>query len=138
LTLAELEAKDFEGFKGIGDKRLADLHALEVDSVLDLLMYYPRRWVDRTQECRVCDLVAGASALVVVDVLSVDKRVTRNGRSMVTVRVGDDNRQVHTHVLQPTVAQSTVVCRSHDFGVGQARHVPGRVADDEPDRRSHR
>ncbi len=90
LTLAELEAKDFEGFKGIGDKRLADLHALEVDSVLDLLMYYPRRWVDRTQECRVCDLVAGASALVVVDVLSVDKRVTRNGRSMVTVRVGDD------------------------------------------------
>ena len=90
LTLAELEAKDFEGFKGIGDKRLADLHALEVDSVLDLLMYYPRRWVDRTQECRVCDLVAGASALVVVDVLSVDKRVTRNGRSMVTARVGDD------------------------------------------------
>lgn len=90
LTLAELEAKDFEGFKGIGDKRLADLHALEVDSVLDLLMYYPRRWVDRTQECRVCDLVAGASALVVVDVLAVDKRVTRNGRSMVTARVGDD------------------------------------------------
>ena len=90
LTLAELEAKDFEGFKGIGEKRLADLHALEVDSVLDLLMYYPRRWVDRTHECRVCDLVAGASALVVVDVLSVDKRVTRNGRSMVTVRVGDD------------------------------------------------
>ena len=90
LTLAELEAKDFDGFKGIGDKRLADLHALEVDSVLDLLMYYPRRWVDRTQECRVCDLVAGASALVVVDVLSVDKRVTRNGRSMVTARVGDD------------------------------------------------
>jgi ATP-dependent DNA helicase RecG len=90
LTLAELEAKDFEGFKGIGEKRLADLHALEVDSVLDLLMYYPRRWVDRTQECRVCDLVAGASALVVVDVLSVDKRVTRNGRSMVTARVGDD------------------------------------------------
>lgn len=90
LTLAELEAKHFEGFKGIGEKRLADLHALEVDSVLDLLMYYPRRWVDRTQECRVCDLVAGASALVVVDVLSVDKRVTRNGRSMVTARVGDD------------------------------------------------
>ena len=90
LTLAELEAKDFEGFKGIGEKRLADLHALEVDSVLDLLMYYPRRWVDRTQECRVCDLVADASALVVVDVLSVDKRVTRNGRSMVTARVGDD------------------------------------------------
>lgn len=90
LSLAELQAKNFDSFKGIGEKRLADLHALEVDNVLDLLMYYPRRWVDRTQECRVRDLAPGASALVVVDVLTVDKRTTRNRKSMVTVRVGDD------------------------------------------------
>jgi len=90
LTLAELQAKNFDSFKGIGEKRLADLHALDVDNVLDLLMYYPRRWVDRTQECRVRDLAPGASALVVVDVLSVDKRTTRNRKTMVTVRVGDD------------------------------------------------
>ncbi|MFM7411240.1 MAG: DNA helicase RecG, partial [Actinomycetota bacterium] len=90
LTLAALQAKNFDSFKGIGEKRLADLHALDVDNVLDLLMYYPRRWVDRTQECRVRDLAPGASALVVVDVLSVDKRTTRNRKTMVTVRVGDD------------------------------------------------
>jgi len=90
ITLAELRDKNFESFKGIGEKREADLRALEVESVLDLLMYYPRRWVDRTQECRVRDLLAGVNALVVVDVLSVDKRTTRNRRSIVTVRVGDE------------------------------------------------
>lgn len=90
ITLAELRDKDFESFKGIGEKREADLRALEVESVLDLLMYYPRRWVDRTQECRVRDLLPGVNALVVVDVLSVDKRTTRNRRSIVTVRVGDE------------------------------------------------
>ena len=90
ITLAELRDKDFESFKGIGEKREADLRALEVRSVLDLLMYYPRRWVDRTQECRVRDLLPGVNALVVVDVLSVDKRTTRNRRSIVTVRVGDE------------------------------------------------
>lgn len=90
ITLAELRDKDFDSFKGIGEKREADLRALEVESVLDLLMYYPRRWVDRTQECRVRDLQAGVNALVVVDVLSVDKRTTRNRRSIVTVRVGDE------------------------------------------------
>ncbi len=90
LTLAELHEKKFDSFKGIGEKREADLHALKVRNVLELLMYYPRRWVDRTQECRVIDLVAGTTALVVVDVLSVDKRMTRNRRSIVTVRVGDE------------------------------------------------
>jgi ATP-dependent DNA helicase RecG len=90
ITLAELHAKNFDSIKGIGEKREADLHALKVRNVLELLMYYPRRWVDRTQECRVSDLVAGSAALVVVDILSVDKRTTRNRRSIVTVRVGDD------------------------------------------------
>ena len=89
ITLAELHAKKLADIQGIGEKREADLRAVEVHNVLDLVMYYPRRWVDRTQECRVSDLVAGAMALVVVDVLSVDKRTTRNRRSMVTVRVGD-------------------------------------------------
>ncbi|MBU3704428.1 MAG: DNA helicase RecG, partial [Ilumatobacteraceae bacterium] len=89
MTLAELHAKKLADIQGIGEKREADLRAVEVHNVLDLVMYYPRRWVDRTQECRVSDLVAGAMALVVVDVLSVDKRTTRNRRSMVTVRVGD-------------------------------------------------
>ena len=90
LTLAELRTKGLDDFKGIGEKRLADLEALGVGNVLDLLMYYPRRWVDRTQECRVRDLIPGAIALVVVEVLSVDSRTTRNRRSIVTARVGDE------------------------------------------------
>lgn len=90
LTLAELRTKGLDDFKGIGEKRLADLEALGVVNVLDLLMYYPRRWVDRTQECRVRDLIPGAIALVVVEVLSVDSRTTRNRRSIVTARVGDE------------------------------------------------
>ena len=36
-------------------------------TVLDLLTTYPRRWVDRTNECRVSDLVPGQEALVLVD-----------------------------------------------------------------------
>jgi ATP-dependent DNA helicase RecG len=90
LTFAELQGRSLDDFKGIGEKRLVDLRALGVENVLDLLMYYPRRWVDRTQECRVRDLIPGTVALVVVDVLSIDSRTTRNRRSIVTVRVGDD------------------------------------------------
>jgi len=90
LTFADLAALGVTELRGVGEKRQADLEAIEIESLLDLLMHYPRRWVDRTNECRVKDLLPGVQALVVVEVLSVDKRMTRNRRSMITVRVGDE------------------------------------------------
>ena len=57
--------------------------------MLDLLTYYPRRWVDRTNEARIGDLVPGEEALVLVTVRIGNKRTTRNRRTMVTVNVGD-------------------------------------------------
>jgi ATP-dependent DNA helicase RecG len=74
---------------GVGEKRRDALHALGVDSILDLVTFYPRRWVDRTSEARVRDLVPGQEALVLVTVRSVNRRQTRSRRSMVSATVGD-------------------------------------------------
>ena len=60
-----------------------------MQSVLDLLMYYPRRWVDRTNEARIGDLRPGEEALVLVTVRQVDRRQTRTRKPMITVEVGD-------------------------------------------------
>jgi ATP-dependent DNA helicase RecG len=64
LTLAELDGITVDKIAGVGEKRKKDLADLDVKSVLDLLMHYPRRWVDRTNECRVRDLVEGAGGEV--------------------------------------------------------------------------
>ncbi|MEO8263897.1 MAG: ATP-dependent DNA helicase RecG [Ilumatobacteraceae bacterium] len=89
LTLRDLDAIGVERIKGVGDKKLASLHAVGIDTVLDLLTTYPRRWVDRTNEARVSDLLPGQEALVLVSVRSVTKRSMRNRRTMVNVVVGD-------------------------------------------------
>lgn len=89
LTLRDLDAIGVERIKGVGDKKLASLHEVGIDTVLDLLTTYPRRWVDRTNEARVSDLVPGQEALVLVSVRSVTKRAMRNRRTMVNVVVGD-------------------------------------------------
>jgi ATP-dependent DNA helicase RecG len=94
ITLAELESISVDVLRGVGEKRTKDLERIEVSSVLDLLMFFPQRWVDRTNECRVCDLVEGVESLVVVEVLRVQKRVTRNRMTMVTATVGDDTGRV--------------------------------------------
>ncbi len=89
LTLRDLDDIPVERLKGVGDKKRASLAAVGVDTVLDLVTTYPRRWVDRTNEARIADLVPGQEALVLAAVRSVNKRTTRNRRTMVTVQVGD-------------------------------------------------
>ncbi|MEO6571379.1 MAG: OB-fold nucleic acid binding domain-containing protein, partial [Ilumatobacteraceae bacterium] len=89
ITLRDLAAIDVGQLKGVGDKKRASLAAVDVHTVLDLVTTYPRRWVDRTNEARIADLVPGEEALVLVTVRTVTKRTTRNRRTMVNVNVGD-------------------------------------------------
>ncbi|MGH9271269.1 MAG: ATP-dependent DNA helicase RecG [Ilumatobacteraceae bacterium] len=89
ITLRELAGIDVGRLKGVGDRKRESLGLLGIDTVLDLLTTYPRRWVDRTNEAHVADLVAGAEALVLVEVRSVSKRVGRNRRAIVNAVVGD-------------------------------------------------
>jgi ATP-dependent DNA helicase RecG len=89
ITLRDLAALDVSVLKGVGDVGKQSLHDYGVDTVLDLITTYPRRWVDRTNEARVSDLVPGQEALVLVEVRSVNKRPLKGGKSMLTVSVGD-------------------------------------------------
>ena len=75
----------------MGDKRKSALTEYGVENVLELITTYPRRWVDRTAEARVRDLVPGVEALVLVTVNRVATRPMRNRRTMVTVQVSDES-----------------------------------------------
>ncbi len=95
ITLRDLSAIGVDRLKGVGEKKLASLKEVGVETVLDLLTTYPRRWVDRTNEARVSDLQAGKEALVLVAVRSVTKRVGRNRRAIVEALVGDGSGRFH-------------------------------------------
>ncbi len=95
LSLRDLAALPVERLRGVGDKRKAALAAVDVHTVLDLVTLYPRRWVDRTREARIADLVPGDEALVLVTVRNVTKRATRNRRTMVQAAVGDGSGRMH-------------------------------------------
>ena len=139
LTLRELDEIGVDRLKGVGERKLDALQAFGIESVLDLLTFYPRRWVDRTNEARVSDLVAGREALVLVSVRSVSKRITRNRRdhgrrrSSATAAAGC----TVTFFNQPWREKQLHEGLQHR-AVRQARRVPRRAADDEPDRRPDR
>jgi ATP-dependent DNA helicase RecG len=91
ITLGELAALPVTRLKGVGDRKAEGLAVVGVESLLDLLTYYPRRYVDRTKEARVLDLVVGEEALVLVTVQQVSSRRTRGRppKVLVTVDVSD-------------------------------------------------
>jgi len=90
ITLRELDGHPVTVLNGVGEARARSLAAVEVRSVLDLLGYYPRRYLDRSREATVDRLTPGEEGMVLVRVEAVTSRRTRNGRSLVEVRVADD------------------------------------------------
>ena len=49
---------DVDVVKGIGDKKKDALETFGISSVLDLVETYPRRWVDRTREAQVAQVLS--------------------------------------------------------------------------------
>ena len=87
--LSQLAQLPVTELKGVGDARSGALGKLGVRTVLDLLTYYPRRYLDRTNQARLGDLEVGDEATVLVKVVRTTSRRTRNGKSLVTTDVTD-------------------------------------------------
>lgn len=87
--LSQLARIPVSELKGVGEKKREALATFEIETVLDLLMHYPRRYVDRTNEARIEDLVVGDQALVIGTVERCSTRRTRTGKVLVEARVTD-------------------------------------------------
>ena len=90
LTMADFEAMKVEVLSGVGPAKAKALASVEVESVLDLLTYYPRRYIDRTNRAAISDLEDGVEAMVMARVDSVFSKRLRGSRTMVRVTVRDD------------------------------------------------
>jgi len=87
--MADFHAMNVEMLGGVGSAKAKALAAVEVESVLDLLTYYPRRYIDRTNQAAISDLEDGVEAMVMARVDSVFSKKLRGSRSMVAVGVSD-------------------------------------------------
>lgn len=90
ISLKDLAGIDISEIKGVGDKKKDALETRDIRNVLDLVQYYPRRWIDRTNEARIADIILGVETLVLARVDRVDSRRIKGNKTMVNVRVADD------------------------------------------------
>jgi ATP-dependent DNA helicase RecG len=89
LTLRELRAIPVARLTGVGPALEERLAIMGIESVLDVLQHYPRRYIDRTHRSDIAALAVGEEATVFGEVLRANGRRTRNGRALVEVVVSD-------------------------------------------------
>ncbi|HVE47687.1 MAG TPA: ATP-dependent DNA helicase RecG [Acidimicrobiales bacterium] len=112
-TLAKIPVKEL---KGVGQKKVEGLAQMQIDTVLDLLMHYPRRYIDRTQQAEIGKLRIGDEAMILATVKRVVARRTRNRRSLVEVDVFDGSGYLHcTFFNQPWRARQLAAGREAVF-----------------------
>jgi ATP-dependent DNA helicase RecG len=88
-TLAELAAIPVDRLEKATPKKRQALQSIGIDTVLDLLWCYPRRYIDRTRQADLKDLAVGDEAVVLGTVTRASSRRTRQGRSLVELEVDD-------------------------------------------------
>ncbi len=120
------------GFRTKGPPAAEVLSGIEIETVRDLLHHYPRRYIDRSQVARIRDLRVGQSATVIARVKGIDKRQTRQRRSMVIVSLYDGSGYSRPHLLQPAVDRHHLSRGHRARGLGRRPALPGPPAAREP------
>jgi ATP-dependent DNA helicase RecG len=88
-SLPRLAEIGVDRLRGVGSRHRDALDGMGIQSVLDLLTHYPRRYIDRTNQADIADLVEGQEAMVLGTVRRSTARRTRQGRILVELILFD-------------------------------------------------
>ena len=74
VSLKELENRALTDLHGVGEQTSASLKKVGINTILDLISYYPRRYIDRSKEATVDSLQSGEEGMVLVTIQKVKSR----------------------------------------------------------------
>ena len=89
VTLKELEGRPLTDLHGVGEQTSASLSKVGINTILDLISYYPRRYIDRSKEATVDSLQSGEEGMVLVNIEKVRSRRMRSRKPLVEVTAAD-------------------------------------------------
>lgn len=119
-TLPQLARHGVAELKKVPPRKVAGLASMGIETVLDLLTHYPRRYVDRTNLAKVASLVEGEEAVVTGRVVSTSTRRLRGGRSTAEIVLHDGSARL-------TCTFFNQAWRSRQFNEGDEVTVFGKV-----------
>ena len=71
---------DIKFLKGVGPKRAQVLYQNDINTVSDLLKYYPRKYLDRTNIKKISELIINEKVVIIAQVVSMGLKKTKRGK----------------------------------------------------------
>ena len=89
VALKELEDRPLTDLHGVGKQTSASLSKVGINTILDLISYYPRSYIDRSKEATVDSLQTNEEGMVLVNIEKVRSRRMRSRKTLVEVTASD-------------------------------------------------
>jgi len=102
-SLAYLATLPVDMVKGIGPKTAKKMGEAGINSVADLLLHVPRRYLDRSQMFDLSNLPLGEEVTVGGTVVRADRRRISRGRTMVEADISDGTSVLHAVWFNPYI-----------------------------------
>ncbi|KIE51527.1 MAG: ATP-dependent DNA helicase RecG [marine actinobacterium MedAcidi-G1] len=84
-----MEDRPLTDLHGVGKQTSASLSKVGINTILDLISYYPRRYIDRSKEATVDSLQTNEEGMVLVNIEKVRSRRMRSRKTLVEVTASD-------------------------------------------------
>ncbi len=127
VALNLLDGRSVADVAGVGAKIAESLKHLEITSVADLLMHYPRRYVDRTNLTDIETLVEGKPTGVFGTVTRTSNRKTKTGKSLVEVTIEDATAKLLITFFNQGWRSKQLVAGTEAVFFGAASSYRGRI-----------
>ena len=112
--------------KGVGPKKLAELKRLGLQSVYDLLTYFPRTYEDQSVLTPIAELQAGQRATVSGTIMNLmDRQGGRRGMSILTALIGDGTGMLQVTWFNQKYLKDKLKVGRRVFVTGKAAYAYG-------------
>ena len=118
--------------KGIGEKTAELLKKIEIETVNDALLYYPRTYIQFPEVKSVCEAYEGEIAAVIGKVVSTPIVKKVRAMQLTVTTIGDSNAKMNlVWFRMPYIKNSLTVGESYVF-YGKVQHKNGRLCIEQP------
>ncbi|MBP3780116.1 MAG: DNA helicase RecG, partial [Selenomonas sp.] len=112
--------------KGVGPKKQAELQRLGLQSVYDLLTYFPRTYEDQSVLTPIAELQAGEKATVSGTIMNLmDRQGGRRGMTILTALIGDGTGMLQVTWFNQKYLKDKLKVGRRVFVTGKAAYAYG-------------
>ncbi len=124
---------DIKALKGIGAARAKVLAAMGVHTVLDLLMYYPKQYEDRSRVRKLYELVPESLNCIILKVMEYPRTENVNGKTLTKLTLSDETHSLTLSWFNQPYIKYNIKIGKEYFFCGKVREFRGFLKMDNPE-----